>query len=161
MKKLLLFLALCSGVAGAMKSDAMQADVASIKPVTQDQLYLTATTVDQPLELTPEEQKQAVTQAAKNVQEIVDACGNAKELLKAKLMQRIGDIACVIKNTGAHFMTHCELDFYITVLYGINFIQPKLLLWLDEMKSWEQQLIENSRHMLSGDDKQDNQLDKN
>ncbi|MFH1254290.1 MAG: hypothetical protein V1646_02555 [bacterium] len=74
MKKLLLFFALWSGVACAM-----QADVADLNLAKQGQMNQVASEIaKQASQLTPEERKQAVEQAAENVQKLVDACGMTK-----------------------------------------------------------------------------------
>ena len=90
MKKLLLFFALWSGVAGAMQPG-------------QNQMNQVATEITkQASQLTPEERKQAVEQAAENVQKLVDSCGNDKELLKMTLSQRI-------KNLLGHPIVNCPI----------------------------------------------------
>ncbi len=89
MKKLLLFLVLWSGIACAM-----QTDVADLNLAKQDQVNQVVVTAiaEQSSQLTSTERQQAVEQAAKNVKDVVDACGNDKELLKVTLSQRIKNL---------------------------------------------------------------------
>lgn len=115
-KKLLLFLALWSGAACAMQSE-------------QNQMNQVATEIaKQSSQLTPEERKQAVEQATKNVKEIVDACGNDKELLKATLSQRIKNL--LMHPVAGSFIVAAvaclEVALLIVAMYalaqGINFV---------------------------------------
>jgi hypothetical protein len=89
MKRLLFFI-LCSGAASAMQQDTVPADIINASLVTQERIDLTAKSIDQSTSLTPEQRQQAITQATKNVQEIVAQMrDNDKELLESMLMQRI------------------------------------------------------------------------
>ena len=92
MKKLLLFLALCSSTAGAMQSEATPTDVVGTTPVKQEQVDLVASVAEQASVLNPEQRQQAIAQAAENVQKVVDSCGNDKELLKTTLSWRIRNL---------------------------------------------------------------------
>lgn len=117
MKKLLLFLALWSGVAGAMQSE-------------QNQMKQVVTEIaEQSSKLTPEERKQAVEQAAENVKEIVDSCRNDKKLLKTTLSKKIKNLLRhpIVSGSIAVTITSClEVALLIVASYaltqGISFV---------------------------------------
>jgi len=125
MKKLLLFFALWSGVASAMQSD-----VADLNSAKQDQVSkaVANSIVEQSSRLTSTERQQVVEQSASNVKEIVDACGNDKELLKKTLQQKIKSLLMhpVAGPLAVIFFTCLEVAFYILVTHalvqGINFV---------------------------------------
>jgi selenocysteine lyase/cysteine desulfurase len=126
-RKLLLFLALLwSSVAGAMQSN-----VADLNSAKQDQVNQAVATAiaEQSSKLTSTEQQQAVAQAAINVKEIVDTCGDDKELLKATLIQRIKNFLVSYTATAPLAVTLATcVEFAFTIasiyalMYGINIV---------------------------------------
>ncbi len=115
MKKIFLFLALSFSTAGAMQSDAIQSGVA-------------AAVAEQASALNPELRQQAVDQAAENVKQLVDSCGNDKKLLKTTLSQRIKNLVMhpVAGSFIAAAVACLEVALLIVVAYalaqGINFV---------------------------------------
>jgi len=117
MKKLLMLLALWSGAASAKPQGTM--------PTVQDQMDLTATAANKSLDLTPEEHKQAIAQVKENVREIVDACGNDKELLKSTLMQRIEKFEKAVRDNAKSKFNWSSVpvrNLVLPMCLGISFI---------------------------------------
>lgn len=123
MKKLLLFLALWSGVACAMQADTMPMGGICTTPIQQDSSALVSIKVDQASGLTQAEQHRAVVKATKNLQEIMKACRNDKELMKKMLIQRVKNlmnVACMDKSIDCVELHATTFTCNVLLTAGLN-----------------------------------------
>lgn len=116
MKKLLLFLVLCTGSAGAMQSDVVHVEPVGAMADKMDQFItklsegasdvvnktsakvgnFASALAKEASKLTSEQRKQAFSQATKNVRGVAESCGDDKVLLKTTLIQHIKNLGKTI-----------------------------------------------------------------